>query len=506
MKVLLMHRDRDFDPRQGLPWNAGALTQDLELETLFRAMAGDDQFLLDVARTALLCGWQNDVEAIRYRQDVVKDCLNNPGVVRELYDLAVEAIERKRRSYFGVLSRYPGSILSGASEVMRIFAEILGRLRRVADEHAGRFESEGFRSFFAMLARELNDDYLASIERHLAELQFRRGVLLSAEVGKGSEVANCVLRKAHGRRQSWLMRMLGRGPPGHTVVIAERDEAGARYLSELRDRGINLVANALAQSTDHILGFFEILRAELAFYVGCVNLHGRLRSLGQPTCFPRPHPARERKLRCDGLSDACLALTMGRAVVGNTVDADGKCLVIVTGANQGGKSTFLRSVGLAQLMMQSGMFVSGEVFDASLCDALFTHYKREEDTTMKSGKLDEELGRMSGIVERLARDSMVLFNESFAATNEREGSEIARQVVLALLEKRIRVLFVTHLYEFAHGLSDGGRDDFLFVRAERKADGSRTFRVVEGQPLETSFGEDLYREVFAAGTDVASVG
>ncbi|EGD50050.1 DNA mismatch repair protein MutS domain protein [Thermoanaerobacter ethanolicus JW 200] len=63
---------------------------------------------------------------------------------------------------------------------------------------------------------------------------------------------------------------------------------------------------------------------------------------------------------------------------------------------------------------------------------------------MKSGKLDEELSRMSDIVDNIKPNSMVLFNESFAATNEREGSEIARQIITALIEKRIKVFFVTH--------------------------------------------------------------
>ena len=102
-------------------------------------------------------------------------------------------------------------------------------------------------------------------------------------------------------------------------------------------------------------------------------------------------------------------------------------------------------------MMQCGMFVPAKFFSANLCDSLFTHYKREEDATMKSGKLDEELSRMSTIVDHLTPNAMVLFNESFAATNEREGSEIGRQIVSALLEKQIKVFFVTHLYEFAHG-------------------------------------------------------
>ena len=115
---------------------------------------------------------------------------------------------------------------------------------------------------------------------------------------------------------------------------------------------------------------------------------------------------------------------------------------------------------------------------------------------MISGKLDEELGRMSAIIDHLGPGALVLFNESFAATNEREGSEIARQIVNALLEKDIKIFFVTHLYAFAREFHDQLPENVLFLRAERKADGARTFKISEGEPLQTSFGEDLYRQIF----------
>ena len=103
---------------------------------------------------------------------------------------------------------------------------------------------------------------------------------------------------------------------------------------------------------------------------------------------------------------------------------------------------------------------------------------------------------MSDIVDLLEPNSILLFNESFAATNEREGSEIARQIVCALVERGVKVFYVTHLYEFARGFVDRESQDALFLRAERKADGTRTFRLLEGEPLDTSYGEDLYRKVF----------
>jgi len=519
MKVLLMHRDRDFLLPEEMPreqryrdyassqlfQHEPALRQDLELDTLLRAMAGEDSFLFEVARRALLSGLGNDVDTIRYRQAILKDCLKNAAVVRQLYALTVETIEGKKKHWWGISSHFAGSILHSAVDLMQLFVSMLRRLRSVTEEQGRNFDSEGFRALFAMLDKELPDEYFARVDQHLRDLKFRTGVLTSASLGLGNAGTHYVLREDRDKRPSWLRRILHKGPPAHTFYLHPRDEAGAQIVSALRDRGVNLVANALAQSTDHVLSFFEMLRVELAFYVACLNLHEKLTAMGSPACFPEPQPAGARRFRCTEMYDVSLALTMGRRVVGNTVDGNGRSLVIVTGANQGGKSSFLRSIGLAQLMMQAGMFVGAESFAAELCVDLFTHYKREEDATMKGGKLDEELARMGTIAQAIGPLSLVLFNESFASTNEREGSEIARQIVTALLEQRIKVFFVTHLYDFAHSFFERNAKDTLCLRAERRPDGTRSFKLAVAEPLDTSYGEDLYRTIFAGKAEEEAV-
>jgi len=122
---------------------------------------------------------------------------------------------------------------------------------------------------------------------------------------------------------------------------------------------------------------------------------------------------------------------------------------------------------------------------------------------MEKGKLEEELARMNGITGQITPGGLLLCNESFASTNEREGSEIARQVIGALTEAGIRVVFVTHLYDLAqrcHAQNTGGA---LFLRAERCSDGRRTFRLLEGKPLPTSYGQDLYRQVFGTAYETS---
>lgn len=155
---------------------------------------------------------------------------------------------------------------------------------------------------------------------------------------------------------------------------------------------------------------------------------------------------------------------------------------MITGANGGGKTTFLRSVGVAHLMMQSGMFVTARALTASVTGGLHTHFRREEDHAMASGKLEEELIRMSAVADALHPGDLLLCNESFMSTNEREGSTIAAEIVQALTDSGVRVLFVTHLHDFAHRMLTERPARSLFLLAARGENGQRPFRLTPGAP------------------------
>lgn len=495
MKAHLMYKDRDFDLKQDLSPSQRILIQDLELKTLWKAMACQDDFLLNVVTQATLQSLQN-VEDIQYRQAVLKDCMDHPEVVHAIYQVTIDSIEGEKKEFFGFFYDHPESILHRSVRVMQLFSVMLKNLRAISDEHTDKFHSEGFKTFFQMIQQELDDTYFETMQKHLKEMEFKNGTLFSAALGEGNKIVDTVLRKPNPLEQHhWVERIFAKRA-SFTLTIHPRDDSGFRALAELVNKGLNLTANALAQSTDHILSFFKMLRAELGFYIGCLNLKQKLDLLNEPVTFPQPHPIGERLLSCTNMYDICLSLTKDKTIIGNDIDAKGKELIIITGANQGGKSTFLRSVGLSFLMMQCGMFVPALHFESNIYTAFFTHYKREEDNSMTSGKLDEELSRMSDIIDEIVPHAVLFFNESFAATNEREGSEIARQVVDALLEKHIQLFFVTHFYELSHGYYQQKQENTLFLRAQRQADGSRSFRLTEGEPLQTSFGEDLYHKIF----------
>jgi hypothetical protein len=497
MKVYLFYQDRDFDFGAALPIGHEDLIQDLELNTLLQAMAAGDKFLFEVSAKVLLASL-HDPEAIRYRQRVLADCLDQPEVIREMYAVAVGALQDKRHMWLGGYGgsyQNPTSNLSGAVSHLEAYVARLRQLRTIVDDHAGKFRSDGLRTMFATLQRELDDEYFEEISGHLKQLRFRAGVLISAELDRDNSAIGFVLRAPGDARRRWTER-LGIGPrTTYSFTLAPRDEAGGQILEDLTSRGINLVANAAAQSADHIGSYFTMLRGELGFYVSCLNLSDRLAAKGVPTTVPEPAQLSTLAFSCTDLRDACLELQSQDPVVGNDVQADGKSLVIITGANSGGKSTFLRSVGVAQLMMQCGMFVTAGSYRANVTRAIFTHFIREEDADMTSGRLDDELRRMSAIADQIGPHCLMLFNESFAGTNEREGSEIGYQVVRALLDAQIKVFFVTHRFDFADRFHREHARSTLFLRAERRPDGRRNYKLAVKEPLPASFGEDLYYEL-----------
>jgi hypothetical protein len=163
MKAPLMFPDRPFDPAREPPAHEAVLRQDLALDVLWNAMADGDAYLFDIARKAMLGSLEGDVATVSYRQEVLRDSLDHPDTMRALYDLAVQAIEGKRKSHWSFFGNHPSSTLHGAVDVMGLFVAVLKKLREMADAQAGAFHSRGLVALFAMLRAEFGDDYLARV-------------------------------------------------------------------------------------------------------------------------------------------------------------------------------------------------------------------------------------------------------------------------------------------------------------------------------------------------------
>lgn len=472
------------------------IIDDLNLGILFQAISQDDKNIYNTIQHIFELCSHNSISTILYRQNAIKDAFKNQETIIRLYEISEEAIEGEKKIIFGYFNKYPSSILWRSVELLEALEKPIIDLQCLAKTEFSNFRSKAFVNLFLSITTVMNDIFIRNLRRHIEELKLRKSTQLISSFTSDINYQDYALTINYTKKSSLIKNFLTNTNNHYSFKIHERDESGARAISEITGKGINSVANLTAQAAESILSFFKTLKNEIAFYVGCINLKNLIFSKNHPLSFPFPSCSIKRRFYFRNLYDICLLLRLDKEIASNSLNVGGKNPVIITGANQGGKSTFLRSIGIAQMMMQAGMPVPAECFSSEIYEGIFTHFKREEDRTMTSGKLDEELRRLSSIIDGMSSRSLILLNESFASTNESEASEIADQVVRSMADRGVRVFFVTHLYEFAHRRYTQDRTNTCFLRAERKEDGLRTFKMIEKAPLSTSYGNDIYREIF----------
>lgn len=486
MKVCLMDVDGMWDPAQQAPYGAEDLRIDLCLERVFAAMADGDATIRSAAERALLSPLKQK-DQILYRQQVLSDCLQNGSEVRRLYTLTQEALSSQESPdlRFGAMQTVSGQFARCLSRLTEL-VKTLRALKSFAQKQEGNFHSAGFHRLFHEILGSLDDNFFGGAEDLLRQLQFRNGMLIGARLsGTGRSIGHSLLYYDPEQGGS-----LEKAP---FREVSGNNRSGISDLLHRRETAMSDSNRILVRAVSSVCAYLRALQRELAFYVGCLNLYRDLTARNIPTCLPKV----SQEPNCWS-AESLVELNVGLCAeypAGNSLDVTRGCCVI-TGADLGGKTTFLRAVGQSQLLLQCGMLTTGKQFCAPVASGIFTHFQREEDRELADGKLCEELTRMSGIVDHIRRGALLLCDESFCSTNEREGSEIAWQITAAMRAKGISVFTVTHLFAFARRLYEQRGGDCTFLCAERLPDGTRTRRILPGAPQRTSFSEDVYREVF----------
>jgi len=477
-----------------LSWNSDSLINDLGLNSVLNAMSSGDEFLLKNSIHFLLNSL-NSTEKIRYRQEVMQDFIKNRNNTVELYNIATSFVTEAQKQFFW-FSDNASLSMQISIEIIRLFAEKISKIREIIASIIDTAKSTGLKKFHEVVYNTFSSEYMNNILNNLERLEFKDGVTMSVSLGTGNEGKDYILHKPEAEGKNIKQIMGDKIERHYTYTLPERDINGGEEIADIRNRGIKEVAMVLRKSAENCMEFFKELRSEIGFYLASINLLEKLKSRAGKYCFPEPLETETTGLKFSGLYDVGLMLTSDSNIVSNNLDGNGKNLFVITGTNRGGKSTFLKSIGQAQLMMQAGMFVASENFSGSMVTGLFTHFKHEEDKTMERGKFDDELSSMDQIAGHIRKNGLILFNESFSSTNTREGAEVAMEITNALLENDIKIFFVSHLFEFASAVMEQANGSSIFLIAERTDKGEHTYKIIEGKPSITGYGMDLYRKIF----------
>ncbi len=485
-------------------------------------------------------------EVIGYRLDVLDDFLNNPALLARLEDLL------PRLAHLGYLGEYPFhnflEQVSARLGELEIYVECVGLLRAALEDPQVELHSAGLRQLREQVQALANDPAFADLAERLPELRRQASGVLSVTIGvnldnqlRPYQATLLALndRPFTGAKDNLLSRLFGDNlsraefsgiaplhaageDPTSPFMPTGRKRANPLMIPLFADldkvlrRTMEPVAGALQRYIHLKVRFLSDLEISFTFYLVGVRLVQQMRAAGLPMCRAEIAPVEAREAHLQDLYNLNLALRLqdlppeqAQPVVTNAADfGESGRILILTGPNQGGKTTYTQAVGLAQVLFQLGFYVPCAQARISPVDHIFTHFPLEEQPSAGVGRLGEEAQRLNQIFQQATRFSLVLLNESLTTTSPGESVYLARDILRALRLFGVRAIFVTHLHELAEDLPAlqagtpgessfaslvAGISDTSDAGAEGETGQRRNYQIRPAPPMGSSFARDIAR-------------
>ncbi len=203
---------------------------------------------------------------------------------------------------------------------------------------------------------------------------------------------------------------------------------------------------------DYLDPTIELFDRELQFYLSYLEYIAPIRAAGLPFSLPRVS-AQDKSEQALDTFDLALAAKRGSdagAVVRNDVRLEGsERTLVLTGPNNGGKTTLARAIGQLHHLARLGCPVPGRDTRLFLCDRILTRFERREDIATLSGKLQDELNRLHEALSEATPDTLFIFNEMFSSTTADDALWLSREILGKVRETR-RALRLRDLPRRAH--------------------------------------------------------
>lgn len=497
MNSFLLYPDRNLSAETAYP-SFQDMYKDLNLNIVLKTMAQDDAFLMEQIRSVMMVP-VFEPSVIGYRYGIIREFCGRRRLLDAMYQIGRQGCQlaeqyKKEREQNRSRSSAGAGFVIAAFHFIEKSLSLLQDLK-AAGEEEGDLESQGLTGFYKRFGAYPLAEFEAFHKQLLFYTTGGEGIF-SIRISGGLKLTRSRLRSCRSYKTASLTNTSRKLLKFYYKVIKKdtilvEDESLQRDLHTFLNQHMAELMKIYEPFIDDLLLFWRNYGREIGFYKGVNTLQTRMNELSLPFCYGECRTG-EMKKEIEDLYELSLALYVQVRPVPNSLESRA-VLTVVTGANQGGKSTFLRSFGIAQVLMQCGMPVPAAKFCSGLYSRIHTHFTRKEDAMLSRGRLEEELKRMSGIISQLSSDSLLLLNESFASTTEKEGSQIAYNIIMPLYQKKIEVMMVTHLHEFAKRVYEEQKSGCEFLVAERKENGDRTFRMLRGKPHYSSYGTDLYQ-------------
>lgn len=322
-------------------------------------------------------------------------------------------------------------------------AELASKGLRDIREWVGQYiRSERFRSMTARLAAVQEGLDAVRYTVHVEGLKVTVAPY-SGEPDYSAEVTETFAKFHQGKVRSHLVRY--RDVLGMNHVEAQI----LRLVAGLNPGPFGALHAYLGEFADFLDPALSRLDREAQFYLSVDAYLGRLRKAGLPVCYPAV--TRSKHVHAEAAYDLALAHKQlddrGRVVTNDFALSGAERVIVVTGANQGGKTTFSRTFGQMHYLASLGCPVPGRDAELFLPDRIYTHYERQEDIHGLRSKLEDDLVRVHGILGRATSESILILNEIFTSTTLEDAIQLGTAVLDRVIGRGMLCVCVTFVDE-----------------------------------------------------------
>ena len=453
-------------------WEPASFANDLFVSTFVAAcfrvkIAGHDLVVSHRHLVRLLTQPPRDLETVLFRRAILLE-------LSESDELRAE-VEKLDASLGRLRNLLEGAGGVGKFEPHRRQLDILVVVKQIVDRMANGFG--GARSGLSRLAtfgrRVLSAEPYQSL-RDLLRYDDRLATLnLTVSVGADGRIRGFrVLSVAEDTENPFVTSPLRRWL-GKLELFAR----GYRFSDgEIMARLIDAVFDGIEDELPPLVQ----LMGELEMYLGALGFRDIAQAAGLSVCLPSFVPASEPR----ALHGLWNPLLLGHGVTPIPCDFQTDrhdTTVLVTGPNSGGKTRLLQSLGLAQLLAQSGLFVPARAGSLTLAPSLVVSLIEETRADQAEGRLGTELVRIRALFEHLPPGAMVILDELCSGTNPSEGEEIFELVVRMLGRLGPQAFITTHFLAFAARLQREAQiQDLRFLQVELGPDQRPTYQFMQG--------------------------
>lgn len=487
---------------------------------------------------SLMLELNDDIDTLNYRLDCLEDFLRQPRLSDTFRKIIRRLSDNNKQLESGETAPNSFMELKMRMDELEVYLNCIDEINFFYDKNRHTIKSQAMTNLFGFFESLPKTTEFTAVKTNLSELrEIFSKTIKSVKIGinfthdmtpdvcgilevsskkiypKGNVLDRLIFKTYQGFEQfegEEHINSATRHQPSDmdTALFKELD----KYTKDFTRR----ISTAIKSYRELFFSDIYELEHQLDFYDGVVNFIGFVRSRGLEMTRPKLMPKSERKLSLTNAFDLCFfrqAVSsdykkMGdELIVRNDLDMQDEQFYLITGANNGGKTTFARGVGLCQLLAQIGVYVPAESAEISPVDYIFTHFPKEEEIGIDSSRFTTEIKQLRTICDLITPDSMVIMNESIQSTTPDECLEIATRHLEILSAVGVRGVYVTHLNGLYDKALEINKKDYpskigSLVSAADEATGKRLYKMEKKPPVLGSMAYTVYDNFGAKLDDV----